>query len=331
MRPIKLQPTLMRASAGQKRKCVLMKRDGLYHGNSFAGSMYGKMKCFSADAKNLSQDEEVLIQSEKEGVLTLTLNRPKQRNALNLALLQDLKNTLSTLKAHPHDMSVRAVVVQSNGSAFCSGHDLKELLSFSSDSSSSGGNCEHENLFRLCSEVMALFQSIPQPTISAVHGVATAAGCQLVASTDLAIASRCASFATPGVHIGLFCSTPAVPLIRTIPQKIALDMLFAGRILSADEAMSFGLISRLADNDNAHEDGVELMKREAQQMAQFIASKSGHAMREGKFALYQQAASRSIEEAYDIASKAMVDGMRSEDADVGIRSFLTKEKAEWKK
>lgn len=293
-------------------------------------------------SKNKCDDEEVLIKSEKEGVLTLTLNRPNRRNALNLSLLQELKTTLVKLNHDntPTNINIRAVVIQSNGPAFCSGHDLKELLSNSRGTGTSSRISSSEeyvsNLFRLCSEVMSLCRSVPQPTISAVHGIATAAGCQLAASTDLTVASPTASFATPGVNIGLFCSTPAVPLIRTIPYKVALDMLFTGRVLNAQEALAFGLVSRIAEVENSagggdsDRDGAEAVKKEANAIAQLIASKSGNAMRNGKSALLQQAALTSLKGAYEIANAAMVQGMKTEDACIGIHSFLAKERPNWK-
>lgn len=297
------------------------------HGNRSAQAMM--IACQKRTFANTkTRHDEVLLKSEKEGILTLTLNRPNQRNALNLALLQDLKTTLTKLKNNPNDMTIRAVIIQANGPAFCSGHDLKELLSNCRSSSSEESNT---HLIHLCSEVMKLFKSVPQPTIAAVHGVATAAGCQLAASTDLTIASLDSSFATPGINIGLFCSTPAVPLLRIIPRKIALDMLFTGRVLCAREAQKFGLVSRVIELENDDLlDGAESVKREAKVLARLIASKSGHAIRVGKHALYKQADSGSIEEAYAIASKAMLHGMESEDAVCGIHSFLAKESPEWK-
>ena len=161
-----------------------------------------KTRCLSA-----SSDSDVLLQDVEQGVLTLTLNRPQQRNALNKPLLEALQTTLSGL----HYTDIRAVVIQGSGPIFCSGHDLRELQAMDKEA--------HQDLFELCSSVMQLLQTIPQPTIAAVHGIATAAGCQLVAASTLAISGERAKFCTPGVNLGLFCSTPAVPLVRCIGNK----------------------------------------------------------------------------------------------------------------
>ena len=306
-------------------------------------------------------DEKPLILSQKDGVLTLTLNRPKQRNALNLALLQDLRSTLMQLKqqqrhnddgngngdgeVNRYDRDIRAVIIQANGPAFCSGHDLKELIlsnhhtnsSTSTTTTTTYSTTETQNtqqIFHICSEVMTLLRTIPQPTIAAIHGIATAAGCQLAASTDLTIASDNASFATPGVDIGLFCSTPAVPLLRILPRKIANDMLFTGRVLCANEALRYGLVSRVIhsyedDEDHKHGGGDTRVKEEASAIARLIASKSAHAVQMGKETLYEQVESVTMEEAYGIATSAMVRGMESDDAIYGIESFLKKERPIW--
>ncbi len=286
------------------------------------------------------QSSTTILQSFEEGVLTLTLNRPKQRNAMNLELLNELHSILSKLKeSRSTQTSVRAVVVQANGSAFCSGHDLKEIEFYSSQPESEK-RVRNQELFHLCSKVMQLWKEIPQPTIAAVHGIATAAGCQLVASTDLVIASEKAKFATPGVQIGLFCSTPAVPLLRCIPQKIALDMLYTGRVLMAHEAQMYGLVSRLVtvDKENKgsarqnefHSHEGEITQKEAHTIAKNIASKSSMAMSIGKLSIYKQISCSSLNEAYDVANEAMVENLSCEDATVGITSFLNKKVPEWK-
>lgn len=298
-----------------------------------------QLMCCRSFGTCIERDDSILLESEDEGILTLTLNRPDQRNALNRALLVKLKEVLTELKNNPDDMNIRAVVIQANGQAFCSGHDLKELLS----------NCQSHSvkeknriLFELCSEVMMLCRAVPQPTIAAVHGVATAAGCQLACSTDLTIASGHSSFGVTGVNVGLFCSTPAVPLIRAIPKKIALDMLFTGRILSAQEALQFGLVSRVitqgttnfqiekSDGHASFHNESSAVKEEAKNIAQLIASRSGYAIQTGKKALYEQAGSSSMEMAYEKASETMIKALESEDALCGIHSFLMKETPEWK-
>jgi len=266
--------------------------------------------------------DSILLIEKNKGVMTLILNRPKQRNALNFKLLQRLKDTLSELQDDVTNMETRAVVVVSNGPSFCSGHDLKEIQTLSTSD-------DRKALFHLCSEVMNLWSLIPQPTIAAVHGMATAAGCQLAASADITIASSDAKFMTPGANLGLFCSTPAVPLIRTIPRKIAMDMLFTGRILSAQEALACGLISRVVDSRQGKEN-IESVRVEAQKLASLIASKSGYAMRHGKHTLSEQSCLDSIEEAYAVASAAMAKDLESEDAQIGIDAFVEKRLAEWK-
>ncbi len=299
-----------------------------------------RQRIFHSTSAKSDQTSNSILQSLDEGVLTLTLNRPKQRNALNLELLNELHSILCKLKENRSTQtSVRAVVVQANGSAFCSGHDLKEIEFYMSELESEKRQ-RNDELFHLCSKVMRLWKEIPQPTIAAVHGMATAAGCQLVASTDLVIASENARFATPGVQIGLFCSTPAVPLLRCIPQKIALDMLYTGRVLMAHEALMYGLVSRLVTvdggkkgsvgHDEIHVDEAEIIKKEAHIIAKNIASKSSVAMRIGKLNIHKQISCSSLNDAYDVANKAMVENLSYEDATIGITSFLNKRVPEWK-
>ena len=288
-------------------------------------------KFLSAFARNASKNKHgatyryssTILQSFEDGVLTLTLNRPKKRNAMNLELLNELQSILGKLREDNSRQTIRAVVVQANGPAFCSGHDLKEIELHSSKPQSEKQH-RNQELFQLCSKVMQLWKEIPQPTISAVHGMATAAGCQLVASTDLVIASDKAQFSTPGVQIGLFCSTPAVPLLRCIPQKIALDMLYTGRILTAHEALMYGLVSRLVVTDKDNQDTVDdatKTQKEAHAIAKNIASKSSAAMGIGKRSVYKQMSSSSLNEAYRVANDAMVENLGYEDAIVGISSF----------
>ena len=208
----------------------------------------------------------LLVQQDDLGVLTLTLNRPQQRNALNRQLLLELHTVLSKI-----DASVRVIVVQGSGPVFCSGHDLKELSKLDPS--------QQEDVFQTCNQVMRSFQEVPQPTISLVNGMATAAGCQLVAATDMAVASFKATFCTPGVNLGLFCHTPAVPLVRCVGTKRAMDMLLTGRIISAQEALEYGLVSRLVAD----------IETEGPKLAEAIASKSACAVQMGKRIFYQQA------------------------------------------
>lgn len=181
-------------------------------------------------------------------------------------------------------------------------------------------DARYKELFRLCSDVMRAIVEIPQPVIAAVNGIATAAGCQLVAACDLAVASPESKFSTPGVEIGLFCSTPAVSLARAVGKKAAMDMLLTGRMVPAEEALRIGLISHVDDNPEDR----------ALELAEQIASRSGRALAIGKQTFYEQIQMNNIADAYEVASQAMVDGMLSEDANIGINSFFEKRDPEWK-
>jgi enoyl-CoA hydratase/carnithine racemase len=258
-------------------------------------------------------DSRVLKVDKKDGVLTLTLNRPKQRNALNRSLLESLKEELEKASQNPRE--IRAIVIQGEGSAvFSSGHDLKELASLDESG--------QKELFQLCSDVMQLLPSIPQPTIGAVDGLAIAAGCQLVAACDLVIGKPMSGYATPGATtIGLFCHTPAVPLVRSIGIKRAIDMLFTGRTITAPQAIEYGLITKMAANP----------RREAAKLGRQIASQSACALQSGKQNLYQQASMESLAKAYELATQAMVENLQTDDAKSGIESFLQKKTTpEWK-
>ena len=266
------------------------------------------------DTTNASaEDTRVLKVDQTEGVLTLTLNRPKQRNALNRSLLEALKAELEQASRVPH--GIRAVVIQGEGNAaFSSGHDLKELISLDKE--------QQRDLFLLCSDVMQLLPNIPQPTIGAVEGLATAAGCQLAAACDLVVGNPMSGYATPGATtIGLFCHTPAVPLVRSIGMKRAMDMLYTGRTITAPEALQYGLITHIAANP----------RREAAKLARHIALHSASALQSGKRNLYKQASADSLKAAYDIATPAMIKNLETTDAKTGIAAFLQKKPTpEWK-
>ncbi|KAL3921396.1 MAG: hypothetical protein SGILL_002770 [Bacillariaceae sp.] len=281
----------------------------------------------AASSTTIPKDDSTpLLQNlDENGVLTLTLNRPKQRNALNRELLESLHGSLTSAaensvanssNSKTTDNPVRVVVLQSHGYIFSSGHDIKELHGLKDDTAAI------QDLFELCTETMLAFSKIPQPTICAVEGLATAAGCQLVASCDVVVASSLASFSTPGgSNIGLFCHTPATPLSRAIGSKQALDMLYTGRELSANEALTHGLVSRLAKD----------AQKEAAKMAKQIATQTSAATTAmGKRVFHQQhQASCSVEDAYKVATQAMVDNMELEDAKHGIDAFLKKEKPDF--
>jgi enoyl-CoA hydratase/carnithine racemase len=253
---------------------------------------------------------DVLVSSRRGAVATLTLNRPAARNALSLDLLLALRHELGTLAAEP---SVRAVVLAGNGSVFCAGHDLKEMRA----------HPEREfqrRLFTHCSEVMLALTNLPQPVIARVQGVATAAGCQLVATCDLAVAADTARFATPGVNIGLFCSTPMVALSRAVGRKQALEMLLTGDMVNAERARELGLVNRVVSEQRLDE--------EVESLAQTIAEKSSHVVKIGKEAFYRQL-EMGLEEAYGYAAEVMTENMMARDAAEGIDAFLGKRAPRW--
>ncbi|GBG25544.1 Enoyl-CoA hydratase domain-containing protein 3, mitochondrial [Hondaea fermentalgiana] len=250
-----------------------------------------------------------LLSDRRDAVAVLTLNRPKQRNALSFDLLRRLEAELTAVQ---DDESVRCVLIQANGPAFCAGHDLREMTS-------EGFNTpeKHRELFTLCSRVMQLVEEIPQPVVAATHGIATAAGCQLAAAADVTVATASCRFATPGVSIGLFCSTPAVPLVRAIGRKNAMDMLLTGRLVPANEARLMGLVSRTIEPPQQHtgiiEDTTQHLQAEAFEIARQIAGRSGRALRIGKKTLRAQM-DLDLKDAYEVANEAMIENMKTEDA-----------------
>jgi enoyl-CoA hydratase/carnithine racemase len=250
-----------------------------------------------------------LLRQVEAGVVTLTLNRPARRNALSRSLLEQLDAAINSLL---DDSSARVVVLTGAGSVFCSGHDLSEMV----------GRQEYEyhELFSLCSNVMSRLRRLPQPVIARVQGPATAAGCQLVAACDLAVAVDTATFATPGVKIGLFCTTPMVPLVRAVPAKAALEMLLTGNPVSAQQALAWGLINRVVRADQ-----LETAVREL--IAPILAA-SPLAVRLGKQAFYRQLHLDETE-AYRQATDIMTDNARRHDAQEGMSAFLQKRPPRW--
>lgn len=255
-------------------------------------------------------DQPDLLIARSGAVVSLTLNRPKQRNALSKSLIADLLQALADID---QDQSVRLVVLSGAGPTFCAGHDLKEIRA-------NPGRDFIEDLFDRCSALMLALQSIKQPVIAKVHGVATAAGCQLVASCDLAIAASDARFATPGVNIGLFCSTPMVALSRAVSRKAAMEMLLTGEMIDARKAVSLGLINRTAEPDR--------LGSETDALVETILSKSPVALKVGKEAFYRQV-DMTTEEAYGYVSKVMTDNMMHREAQGGIDAFLEKRPPPW--
>ena len=259
--------------------------------------------------------EPVLVREAAGPVAVLTLNRPQARNSLSEALLDALTRELANIT---DDKSVRAVVIAANGNVFCAGHDLKELTARRADADQ--GRAYFTKLMDLCASLMQAIVRLPQAVIAAVQGVATAAGCQLVASCDLAIASEKAGFCTPGVDIGLFCSTPMVALSRNVSNKHAMEMLLTGDIISAAHAQRIGLINRVVPHGSERE--------EAMALACKIAGKSSMTVKLGKEAFYRQR-EINLADAYRFTTSVMVENMLQFDAKEGIGAFIEKRIPKW--
>ena len=263
-------------------------------------------KIHEADTQNLS-----LLRKDENGVAVLTLNRPEAGNSLSIELMASLQVELDAIK---NDELVRCVIIAAKGHIFCAGHDLKELRS---DSTSSA----YEYLFNQCGKLMISIAKLPQPVIARVQGIASAAGCQLVATCDLAIADNMASFCTPGVHIGLFCSTPMVALSRNISRKAAMEMLLTGEPIDSKTAVEIGLINKAVD--------AELLDPSIRVLCESIIKKSPLTLSIGKEAFYKQL-EMNIEEAYSYTSAVMTKNMMTDDAEEGIDAFLQKRAPMWK-
>ena len=256
-------------------------------------------------------NEPLLLRQVQEGIATLTLNRPQARNALSMALMAEL---LTDLRNLAEEREIRVVILAGSGPGFCAGHDLKELR----------GQPKREvyqAVFKRCSELMQAIVALPKPVIAQVHGIATAAGCQLVGTCDLAVAAEEARFATPGVNIGLFCSTPMVALSRAVPAKQAMEMLLSGDMIPAARALEIGLINRVVP-------GTELSAATFA-LARQIAAKSPLTLKIGKEAFYRQA-EMGLAQAYDYASEVMTRNMLAADAAEGIDAFLAKRPPVWR-
>lgn len=262
------------------------------------------------NAPHPASSETILLREDRDGVATLTLNRPAHFNALSEEMLSALQSALDALA---DDTGLRCVVIRANGKAFCAGHDLKQMRA-------NPRQDYYEDLFAKCSRVMQSIVHLPVPVIAQVQGLATAAGCQLVASCDLAVAAESATFAVSGINVGLFCSTPAVALSRNVSPKHAFDMLVTGRFITAAEALSYGLISRVAPDAQLDEAVASLTGD--------ICAKSPVAIRTGK-AMFGKQRSMSLDEAYRYAGGVMACNMMAEDAAEGIDAFMAKRKPEW--
>ncbi|MBC8259845.1 MAG: enoyl-CoA hydratase [SAR324 cluster bacterium] len=255
--------------------------------------------------------EALVLKEEENGVVTLTLNRPKQFNALSEAMLAALQKELESIAENDAD---RLVILQGAGKVFCAGHDLKEMIATRKET-------YYQTLFKQCSKMMLTLNRIPQPVIARVHGIATAAGCQLVAACDLAVAADDTRFATSGINVGLFCSTPAVPVSRNISRKQAMELLLTGEFIGAETALSWGLINRTVP--------LEKLDDEVKVLADSILAKSSVAVSTGKKMFYKQL-ELSMEEAYNYAGEIMACNMMTEDVSEGVDAFINKRKAVWK-
>ena len=259
--------------------------------------------------------EPALLREDVGNIAVLTLNRPQARNSLSEAMLAALSRELETLTA---DKRIRAVVLAARGAAFSAGHDLKELTAHRADAD--GGRSYTRHIMERCSAVMLAILRLPRPVIAAVEATATAAGCQLVATCDLAVASTTARFCTPGVHIGLFCSTPMVALSRNLTRKHAMEMLLTGDLIDAQDAYRMGLINRVVEPGMARDEALALARK--------IAAKPAAIVKLGKEAFYRQIET-TITEAYTYATEVMVQNMMADDAAEGISAFIEKRPPKW--
>lgn len=261
------------------------------------------MRKMSADSSSLT------LRQQQDGIRRIILNDPRKRNALSLSMLESLRGHLTD--AHTPDL--RVIIISARGPVFSSGHDLKELTS-------AQGRQHHSRVFQTCSEVMTLIQDLPVPVIAMVNGVATAAGCQLVASCDVAVATEKSTFATPGVNVGLFCSTPGVAIGRALPRKVAMEMLLTGRPLSAQDALLHGLVSKVVSEERLEDETLAIARRVCESSRPVVAL--------GKAVFHRQMA-EGRDAAYARASAAMVENLALRDGQEGVRAFLEKRKPVW--
>ncbi|MCH7518556.1 MAG: enoyl-CoA hydratase [Candidatus Dadabacteria bacterium] len=254
--------------------------------------------------------ETLVLRNDENGISNLTINRPEAYNSLTIECMESIMDELKDIS---QDSSIKVVILSGAGKGFCAGHDMKELRANPEKSF-------YEKTFNTSSKMMISIVNFPKPVIAKVHGVATAAGCQLVASCDLAVAEEGARFATPGVNIGLFCSTPMVGLSRNVTRKHAMEMLLTGDFISAERAYEIGLINRVVPEEELDDSTLEL--------AQKIASKSPLTLKIGKKAFYEQL-DKDLKSAYEYCSKVMVENMMARDAEEGIDAFLEKRDPVW--
>lgn len=270
----------------------------------------------TAQPLDTTGEVEILLREDRVAIAVLTLNRPRARNPLSQAMLTELSASLVEIAS---DAAIKVVVLAANGPAFCAGHDLKEMTAHRAEADR--GRAHFVEVMGACSAAMQAIVTLPKPVIAAVEGAATAAGCQLVASCDLAVASESAEFCTPGVNIGLFCSTPMVALSRNVSRKHAMEMLLLGDMISAQRAQEFGLVNYVVPRGQA--------LGEALEMAAQIAEKSTAIVKIGKEAFYRQI-EMPLQAAYDYATEVMVTNMLHRDAEEGIDAFLEKRPPNWR-
>ena len=254
--------------------------------------------------------EPAVLREDRDGVATLTLNRPRQFNAISRAMLDELLRTLDSIAA---DASVRVVVITGAGSAFSGGHDLKEMMANRTEAFVGG-------LFERCSRAMLALQALPQPVIARVHGIATAAGCQIVAACDLAVASTDARFATSGINYGLFCATPGVPVSRNVSRKRAFEMLFTGEFIDAATARDWGLVNRVVAPAE--------LDAEVTRLAGELLAKPPAVVAAGKALFYRQLEAH-LTDAYQVASRSITSNMLGDDAAEGVGAFIEKRTPRW--
>jgi enoyl-CoA hydratase/carnithine racemase len=267
----------------------------------------------SAEPTNLSEPERPYVTlALHDGVATLTMNRGERFNALSSAMIAALEEKLAAVSKDP---AVRAVVIAGEGKGFCAGHDLKEMRAHAGDDG------WQRKLFEDCGRMMLALTRLPQPVIARVHGIATAAGCQLVSMCDLAVASENATFALPGVNVGVFCSTPAVGVERNVGRKRAMELLVTGQPIAASKALEWGLVNRVVPSQG--------LDAEIRNLTDLIVARSPAVISLGKKTFYRQI-EQPLEAAYGTASEAMTCGMRLEDASEGIDAFFAKRPANWK-
>lgn len=267
-------------------------------------------------ARAIVEDAPLLLRENVGSIAVITLNRPEQRNTLSEEVIAALHAALDEIAA---DRAIRALVIAARGPAFSSGHDLKQLTSHRGDAD--GGRGYFARTMQACSAMMQAIVGLPKPVIAAVQGIATAAGCQLVASCDLAVASEAARFATSGIDAGLFCSTPMVALSRNVARKHAMEMLMTGEMISAERAREIGLVNHVVVAGHEREAAIALAKK--------IARKSALAIRLGKQAFYRQA-EMSLADAYRLTAEVMTENMMAFDAIEGIGAFIEKREPKWR-